>query len=131
MPLARVSLRKGKSIDYLRSLSNSLHQAMVETFDVPPDDCFQVFHQLDEAELVFNRSYLSAAPRTDNLVLIAITAGRIRSTDTKRAFYRRLAERLAIAPGIRPNDVMVIINTTQGEEWSFADGVAATDLPAK
>ncbi len=131
MPFARVSLRKGKSIPYLRALSDSIHKAMVEAFDVPADDCFQVFHQLDEEEFVFNRSYLSSAPRSDDLVMIAITAGRARSTNTKRAFYRRLTECFAIAPGIRPNDVMVIINTTQGEEWSFADGVAATDLPAK
>lgn len=131
MPFARVSLRKGRPSAYLRMLSESLHKAMVEAFEVPPDDCFQVFHQLDEEELVFNRGYLSSAPRSDDLVLIAITAGRVRSTDIKRAFYRRLTECLAFAPGIRPNDIMVIINTTQGEEWSFADGIAATDLPAE
>lgn len=104
---------------------------MVETFEVPPDDCFQVFHQLNEEELVFNRSYLSAALRSDNFVLIAITAGRVRSTDTKRNFYRRLTECLAIAPGIRPHDVMVIIDTTQSDEWSFADGIAAIHLTTK
>jgi phenylpyruvate tautomerase PptA (4-oxalocrotonate tautomerase family) len=131
MPFARVSLRKGKSIAYLRALSDSLHKALVEAYDVPPEDCFQVFHQLDADELVFNRGYLSRVPRTDDFVLITITAGRPRSTETKRGFYRRLSECLAHEPGVASSDVMVIINTTQSEEWSFADGIAATDLPTK
>jgi phenylpyruvate tautomerase PptA (4-oxalocrotonate tautomerase family) len=129
MPFARISLRRGKPAAYLQALSDSLHEALVEAFDVPPADRFQLFHQHDPEELVFDRHYLGG-PRSDDFVLIAITAGRPRSADTKRRFYRRLAERLAAAPGIAPRDVMVVISTTQAEDWSFADGVALPDLPA-
>jgi phenylpyruvate tautomerase PptA (4-oxalocrotonate tautomerase family) len=129
MPFARISLRRGKPAAYLQALSDSLHEALVEAFDVPPADRFQLFHQHDPEELVFDRHYLGG-PRSDDFVLIAITAGRPRSADPKRRFYRRLAERLAAAPGIAPRDVMVVISTTQAEDWSFADGVALPDLPA-
>nr|WP_259371990.1 tautomerase family protein [Caldimonas mangrovi] len=60
--------------------------------------------------------------RSDDYLLIAITAGRLRSTEVKRAFYRRLAERLARSPGIAGCDVMVVITTTGVEDWSFAEG---------
>ncbi len=43
----------------------------------------------------------------------------------KHAFYRRLVERLRDAPGIRPEDVMVIINTTETIDWSFGSGILA------
>jgi phenylpyruvate tautomerase PptA (4-oxalocrotonate tautomerase family) len=114
---------KGKSPEYLRTLSDNLHRALVETFGVPTEDRFQVFHQLASDELVFDRDYL-CGPRSDDYVLIAITAGRQRDTQTKQAFYRRLADLLEKSPGIRRQDVMVVINTNEADEWSFGDGIA-------
>ena len=123
MPYAQISLMKGQSPEYLRALSDNLHRALVETFDVPEADRFQVFHQLAPDELVFDRNYL-CGPRSDDYVLIAITAGRQRDTRTKQAFYRRLADLLEESPGIRRQDVMVVINTNEADEWSFGDGIA-------
>ncbi|MGO4127596.1 tautomerase family protein [Inquilinus sp. YAF38] len=124
MPLTRISLARGKSPDDLRALSDSLHRALVEAFDVPPDDRFQIIQQHEPGELVFDRTYLGG-PRSDDFVLFQITAGRPRSAATKAAFYRRLVECLAEVPGIRPEDVMVVISTTQLDDWSFAGGVAS------
>ena len=124
MPLTRISLARGKPPEYLRALSDGLHRALVEAFDVPPDDRFQIIHQHEPGELVFDRHYLGG-PRSDDFVLFQITAGRPRSTWTKTAFYRRLVDRLAEAPGIRPEDVMVVISTTQLDDWSFAGGAAS------
>jgi phenylpyruvate tautomerase PptA (4-oxalocrotonate tautomerase family) len=124
MPFSRISLLKGKSPDYLRALSDGLHHALVEAFEVPQDDRFQAIHQHEPGELVFDRAYLGG-PRSDDFVLIQITAGRQRSTATKRAFYRRLVGRLKEAPGLRPEDVMVVISTTGLEDWSFANGEAS------
>src|SRR5262245_22824137 len=125
MPYARISLLRGKSRAYLRALSDSLHQALVETFGVPLDDRFQFIHQHDREEVVFDRAYLAGPPRSDDFVLIAITAGRARSTAAKQAFYRRAVELLAEAPGIKAEDVMIVITTTGADEWSFANGAAS------
>ncbi len=123
MPYARISLAKGKSPEYLRTLSDNLHRALVETFEVPEKDRFQIFHQLAAEEFVFDRDYL-CGPRSDDFVLIAITAGKPRDTRTKQTFFQRLVELLEISPGIRRQDVMVVINTTQADEWSFGNGIA-------
>lgn len=123
MPFIRISLRAGKSPEYLRALSDGVHRALVERFEVPADDRFQVIHQHAPEELIYDPQYFGVR-RSDDLVYICITAGRVRSTDTKRAFYRRLAEILAESPGLRPDDVMVIIRTTQLDEWSFGGGLA-------
>jgi len=125
MPFTRVSLLKGKSPDYLRSLSDNLHKALVDAFDVPPGDRFQAIHQHEPGELVFDRHYL-VGPRSDDFVLFAIIAGRPRSAAVKAAFYQRLVALLAEGPGVRPEDVMVIINTTQTDEWSFGCGAPAS-----
>lgn len=127
MPFVRISLRRGKSKDYLVALSASIHQAMTESFEVPKDDLFHSISQHEEHELIVDRHYLGG-PRTENYVAINIVAGRPRSSDTKRRFYKRLAECLRDSPGIEPADVMVFINSTQPEEWSMAGGIAAVDV---
>jgi len=123
MPFSRITLLKGKTPDYLRALSESLHQALVECFEVPANDRFQAIHQLAPEEFLFDRHY-QCGPRSDDFVLIAITAGRLRNTETKKAFYGRLVELLATTPGIRREDVMVVITTTAIDEWSFGNGLA-------
>ena len=129
MPFARISLLRGKSPAHLRALADNVHRAMVEAYDVPADDRFQIIHQHEPDELIFDRHYLGG-PRSDDFVLIAITAGRPRSTEVKKAFYRRLVDLLAEAPGLRPEDVMVVISTTEREDWSFASGIASMIEPA-
>jgi phenylpyruvate tautomerase PptA (4-oxalocrotonate tautomerase family) len=125
--MSRISLLKGKSPEYLRALADGVYHAMVEAFKVPENDRFQVIHQHEPYELIFDRHY-EAVPRSDDFVLIAITAGKPRTTEVKQAFYRRLVERLAASPGLRPEDVMVVITTSQGDEWSFGGGRLSASL---
>ncbi|MBY3599057.1 tautomerase family protein [Rhizobium bangladeshense] len=128
MPFVRISLRRGKSQEYLAALADNVQRALVETFDVPENDRFQAIHQHDENELIFNRSYL-AGPRSDDFVYISVTIGRPRTAEMKAALYRRLAELLAQSPGIRPEDVMIVISTSAPEDWSFGDGIAQMTDP--
>ena len=121
MPLTRISLIKGKSPGYVSAISDALHGALVEAFDVPPNDRFQIIEQREAHELVFDRHYLGG-PRSDDFVVFAITAGRPRSAATKQAFYKKLVSLLAEAPGVRSEDVMVVINTASPEDWSFSGG---------
>ena len=88
MPFSRISLHRGKSPEYLRAGSDGRHRALVETFDVPADDRFQAIHQHEPGELIFDQSYLGG-PRSDDFVLIAITAGRPRSTRPPQPRRRR------------------------------------------
>ncbi|EJL48668.1 Tautomerase enzyme [Rhizobium sp. CF122] len=128
MPFVRISLLRGKSPDYLRAVSDSIHRAMVETFNVPATDRFQAIHQHEEGELIFDRNYL-AGPRSDDFVLFAITAGKPRSTEARQTFFKRAAELLGQSPGIRPEDVMIVVTTTSPDEWSFGDGKAQMSEP--
>ncbi|WP_321836982.1 tautomerase family protein [Pseudomonas kulmbachensis] len=121
MPFARISLHRGKSVEYLQALSQGLHDALVESFEVPLEDRFQVIHQHEPGELIFDPGYLGG-PRSHDFVLIAITAGRPRSTETKRRFYQNLVQKLKRAPGLDPEDVMVVITSTKAEDWSFGGG---------
>ena len=124
VPFTRISLIAGKSPAYLGAISENLHLALVESFEVPEKDKFQAIHQHQKGELVFDRDYLGG-PRSEDFMLFHITTGRPRSLAVKQQFYRRLVERLAVSPGVRHQDVMVIIASSTFEDWSFASGVCA------
>jgi phenylpyruvate tautomerase PptA (4-oxalocrotonate tautomerase family) len=124
MPFVRLSLRRGKSRAYLRAVADAVHQALVDAFHIPPADRFQAIHQHEPEELIFDRDYLGG-PRSDDFLLVCVTGGKPRDAATKQAFYRRLADLLAASPGLRPEDLMVIVQTTDYADWSFSNGIAA------
>ena len=124
MPFVRISLRRGKPKAHLRAVADAVHQALVDTFDIPVADRFQAIDQYEPEELIFDRDYLGG-PRSEDFLLVCVTSGKDRSASTKQKFYRRLAETLTTSIGLRPQDLMVIVYSTEIGDWSFSDGVAA------
>lgn len=124
MPFTRISLREGKPPAYLRAIADSLDRALVDAFEVPGNDRFAVFHQHRDGELIFDRAY-GGGPRSDDFILFHVTTGRTRSPDTTARFFRRLVDNLEAAPGVRPEDVMIVIANSGIDDWSFASGVPA------
>jgi 4-oxalocrotonate tautomerase len=124
MPLVRISVREGTSPEQKSAIGESVHQAMLETINVPPDDRFQVITEHAKGELIYDPRYLGIA-RDDSFVLIQITLNQGRSLDMKRALYKRIAERLGQSPGIRKEDVMVNLVEVPRENWSFGNGEAS------
>ncbi|MFP5512920.1 MAG: tautomerase family protein [Alphaproteobacteria bacterium] len=125
MPFTRISLLAGKSPAYLAAVSYSLDRAFVDCFDVPERDRFAAIHQHQPCELIFDRTY-GGGPRSDDYIVFHITTGKARSPETKARFYRRLVENLAASPGVRPEDVMVVIAQSGSDDWSFASGLSAS-----
>ncbi|HBI10865.1 tautomerase family protein [Franconibacter pulveris] len=121
MPLTRIVLQEGRSEQALRTLSTLLHDTLVAEFAVPPDDCFQVIETLPAGRLIYDRHYLTGT-RSDNFILFLITAGKPRSREQKQNLYRALAARLHEALGIHPDDVMIVIQFTTADDWSFGGG---------
>ena len=123
MPLVRVSLRRGKSDDYKRAIGDGVYKAMREAFSIPEEDRFVVVSEHSESEFQFSRTYLDIA-RSDDLVIIQITANNGRTVDQKKALFARIAELLSEKPGLRKEDVFVNLVEVAKENWSFGNGVA-------
>ncbi len=123
MPLVRISLRSGKPDAYRQAILDSLYRAMREALNVPEDDQFMVITEHDAANFRYGASYLGIA-RSDDLVLIQITAANTRPVEQKKALFRRIAELLGESPGIRPEDVFVNVLEASKENWSLGKGVA-------
>ncbi len=123
MPLVRISIRRGKAATYKKALVDGIYAAMHETFSVPEDDLFMTIDEHDADTFAYSPSYLGIA-RSDDLVIIQITANDTRDTPQKQAFYRGIAERLGASPGVRKEDVFINLVEVKKENWSFGNGVA-------
>lgn len=123
MPLTRIALRKGRSQAFKQALLDQVYEAMRDSFDVPEDDRFMVLSEHDEASFAFGRRYMDIE-RSEDLVLIQITASEGRSTSKKQALFKAIAERLAASPGLRREDVFVNLVEVRRENWSFGNGEA-------
>ncbi len=124
MPLVRISLLKGKSPEYLRAIADGVHQALHEAFSAPVDDRFQLIDEYEPGRLIYDPDYLGVH-RDDDVVFVAIIASNWRDTKAKQTLYRRVVELLAENPGIRPENVQIILSSNRQEDWSFGNGLAS------
>ncbi len=123
MPLIHIAMRAGKSEAYRQAIFDNLYRAMRETFNVPEDDQFMTVTEHDAASFRYSPCYLGIE-RSDDLVLIQITANNTRTLEQKKALFRRIAELLGESPGIRPGDIFVNLVEVAKENWSFGNGLA-------
>jgi phenylpyruvate tautomerase PptA (4-oxalocrotonate tautomerase family) len=124
MPLVRISLLKGRSPETVRAIADGVHAALVDVFSVPPEDRFQIIEQRDPGEIIYSRTYLGIE-RTDDLVIVQVIASNWRDVGAKQALYRSITDNLTTAPGLRPQDVQVVLIPNEKIDWSFGNGVAA------
>jgi 4-oxalocrotonate tautomerase len=123
MPLTRIAVRAGKPAAYRKALTQGIQRSLMEVFSVPEDDIFMVITEHDEDNFVYGKHFLDIN-RSDDLVLIQITANNTRTAELKKALYKRIAEHLAESPGVRPEDVFVNLLDVPKENWSFGNGIA-------
>jgi phenylpyruvate tautomerase PptA (4-oxalocrotonate tautomerase family) len=127
MPLVRISLVKGKTPAYRRKLGDAIHNALVDTIDVPLADRFQLLTEHEPGDLVYDTGFLGIA-RTNDIVIVQITISTGRSLEKKRALFRRIADNLA-ALGLRREDAWINLIEVAKENWSFGNGVASYAPP--
>jgi 4-oxalocrotonate tautomerase len=123
MPLVRIDLRSGTSPEYRKALGDGVHRALVEAFGIPPDDRFQVISEHSATDLVYDPQYLGVK-RSDRVVFVQIAASVGRKPQQKRKLFKRMAEILAEAPGLSPQELVVNLVETSWENWSFGNGEA-------
>lgn len=123
MPLIHVSMRTGRSAATRDAICASIHRALHETFDVPDDNEFIAITEHEATNFRYSESYLGIE-RSDDIVMIQITANATRTQAQKTALFQRMAALLAERAGMRPQDVFVSLVEVAKENWSLGNGLA-------
>lgn len=123
MPLVRVTLRKGKSCEFIRAAGDAIHAALVSKGNAPEGSRLQIFDEVEGDRLIANPTY-AGVERSDDLMVIEITLNAGRSLEVKQAIYQEIVARLNQALDVRPDDVIISLREVTKENWSFGKGLA-------
>jgi phenylpyruvate tautomerase PptA (4-oxalocrotonate tautomerase family) len=124
MPLVRINHPAGKPAAFRTAISRGVYRAMLDTFNVPVDDDFQVLSESGPGtEMVRPEQYLGIK-YSDDVTFIQITCNDTRTVDQKKAFYAAIADNLTRDPGLRREDILISLVEVKKENWSFGNGIA-------
>ena len=121
MPLVKLTTRTARSRMEKDALILGVHQALVDAFKIPKDDCFCRIQTLDPADFVVPPG------KSDAFVLVEISAFPGRSLEAKRTLYAGIVANLGKL-GIAPADVFITLTEMPLENWGIRGGVPASDI---
>lgn len=122
MPLINIDVVRGRSSQQLRTLLDNIHECMVEAFEVPETDRYQILAQHEPEEMVVLDTGLGIQ-RSRDLVVLRFSS-RARTQEAKQRLYALLADRLERECDLSPDDLVITLSENGDADWSFGRGVA-------
>ncbi|MFE3773008.1 MULTISPECIES: tautomerase family protein [unclassified Streptomyces] len=123
MPFVRIDALRADG-ERLDALGRAVHDALIETIGIPPEDRFQVLVGHDGVNSTLRHGNYLGVRRDDGIVYIAITLRAGRIPEQKQALYRRIAELAQEYAGTEPRNVFVLLTENDSIDWSLGNGVA-------
>ncbi len=122
MPLVRIDISKDAPAERVRVVSQAVYGAMTEIANVPANDKFQIITRHSAEEIIYPEEGYLGCTYTPDLIFIQVTWVAGRSTDVKKAFYRRIADEIHEKAGVRMDDIFISLVDAGREDWSFGNG---------
>ena len=122
MPLVRIDLNKSAPPEWARAIGDAVYTAMVEIANVPANDKFQIVTRHDDSELVYPAEGYLGIQYSRNIVFIQVTWVAGRTTEIKKAFYKRIADDIQAKTGLAKSDIFISLVDAAREDWSFGNG---------
>lgn len=126
MPLVTITLRKGRSPEFLRKVGDAIHAALVAKAPIPERDRFQIFHEVEHHAIDVDPTFAGGSntvERSEDVVIIQIILNTGRTDDVKSALYADIASRLRNEAGVRVDDVFINLVEVAKQNWSMASGL--------
>jgi phenylpyruvate tautomerase PptA (4-oxalocrotonate tautomerase family) len=122
MPLTRLSVPAHLTPAQIRALADAVHEGLVETCSVPPNDRFQLVSTYAR-EMMFIDPTFPDVTRTPDASIVEILFLEGRTIDQKQDLFRRIADR-AVRAGFSGDDVMIALSENAPVDWSLGRGRA-------
>jgi 4-oxalocrotonate tautomerase len=122
MPLVRIDISNSATPELAGIASDVVYAAMIEIANVPPHDKFQIIARHAAEQLVYPSEGYLGIDYTPGIIFIQVFWVAGRSTDVKKAFYRKIADDLHARAGVRKQDVFINLIDSAREDWSFGNG---------
>jgi hypothetical protein len=124
MPLAKLQVLEGQYDEArLGKVSSAVQNALISALGVPPEDFFQIIHILPKSQFCHTRSFLGLS-YSDDLIVLEITFIFGRPKEKRLGLLKALNDATVSAAGISPDDLLITLYETPGENISFGRGLA-------
>lgn len=124
MPVAKIHVLAGQYDEArLGKVSRAVQEALMGALGVPPDDFFQIIHNLPRSQFLHTPSFLGLK-YSDDLILLEVTFISGRPKEKRLGLLKALNDAVAAAAGISPDDLMITFYEIPGENISFGRGLA-------
>src|ERR1700751_750937 len=108
MPLVRIDLPQSIGAEERASIGEIVYQTLVDVFNVPAGDNFQIITAHHRDALRIDPTYLGIN-RSTAAFTVDITLNIGRAVELKKQFYATLAGRLNAEAEVRPQDVVIVL----------------------
>ena len=122
MPLIRIDVIEGRSDDEIQALMDTVQDCVVEAFEVPTSDRYQIVTEHKPGRMCLLDTGLGFE-RSERMVVVHVFSSP-RATTAKTKFYKLLADKLEANCGLDPKDLLIAIMTNTDIDWSFGFGEA-------
>ena len=124
MPVAKIHMLEGHYDEArLNRISSAVQQGLISALGIPPDDFFQIIHVVPPTQFRHTRSFLGLN-YSDDLILLAITFISGRPKDKRLGLLKALNDAVVAVAKISPDDLLIALYETPGENISFGRGLA-------
>ena len=124
MPLAKIHILAGQYNEArIGKVSSAVQNALIKALGVPPEDFFQIIHVLPRGRFLHTPSFLGLN-YSDDLIILEITFISGRPKEKRLALLKALNDGIVAAAGISPDDLLITLYETPGENISFGRGLA-------
>jgi Tautomerase enzyme len=124
MPLAKLHVLEGRyDKARLGKVSSAVQNGLISALGIPPEDFFQIIHVLPKSQFRHTPSFLGLN-YSDDLIVLEITFISGRPKETRLKLLKALNDGVVSAAGISPDDLLITLYETPGENISFGRGLA-------
>lgn len=114
LPLVKIEIIKGKSLEYKKTVLDAVHVALENAIQIENWDRFQRLYEIEDD--LFERG----ESKTDKFTMIEITMFPGRTKEQKSKLYKEIVKELNERLGIEPTDIFIVINEPANENWGLA-----------
>ena len=124
MPLAKLHVLEGQYDEArLGKVSSAVQNGLISALGIPPEDFFQIIHILPRSQFRHMSSFLGLN-YSDDLIVLEITFISGRPKEKRLGLLKAWNDAVVSAAGISPDDLLILLYETPGENISFGRGLA-------
>lgn len=118
MPFTKLHVPESYSSELCEALSQLIHDSLVETCDVDPDDFFCLVARYPQGDMFISPTFMgNRSSKSTVVVEILLLIGR--SHDQKENLYKEIRRRIAKTDA-RPEDAIIYLIENREIDWSFS-----------